>query len=257
GVNDMILMAAYMDRETNGVTASQAVAMVNRHIPDYQMPSRVAFNNAFGRSISKALRDPSLFAFGRYEYNRLASYGHMVTDLLSKNSSFQDRARALDQLAMVAFASMFIYPFIMDPVAKAVTGNPNATANRAGPTTIPFWIDQYMHNDKELREVFTNQFPLAPATTTAIETINNRNLFNGEKQYTDIPEFIKSIADSAAPVQQILDMTSGKMTPGQELSNAFTIKSPTNKQINAHAAYKKKEQTRQKKDEERKKKRGY
>lgn len=233
GVNDMILMKAYMDKEASGMTAAQAVASVNKHIPTYRVPPRVLVDNEFGRKMSQALQDPSFIAFGRYEYGRLASYGHMVTDLLGKQSTMQDRAHALDQIAMLAFATFIMYPMVMDPMAKAITGNPNATAVRAGPSTIPFFLSQVYHNDAEMSQLPNRAFVVAPATKSAIEFAFNRDLFTGKREYDDPKSLAQSLVSIFPTGQDIVRIGQGKETVGQMASKAVSISSPTPKQVEA------------------------
>lgn len=247
GVNDIIMMQAYLEHEGRGQTMAQAIADVDRHIPNYQMPTRVMFHNDLGRFISKSLRDPSVFAFGRYDYNRLASYGHMVTDLIGKDRSIGDRAHALDQLAMLGFTSMVIYPFLMDPIAKALTGDDRATAHRFGAQSIPWWFYEAYEGKKEPATIASSMFLPAPGPKVAAEIMGNRDMWSGKKLF-DTPAHAMGFAtDQVPPVKEMKDLATGKVTPSQAavrdflgIDNAFM----SEKQKNAKDKYERMRQRR-------------
>jgi hypothetical protein len=249
-VNDVIMIQAYLEKEASGLGAQAAIKEVEKHIPNYRVPSRVAFS----RAVSQGLQNPAITAFGRYEYGRMASYGNMVRDALGPSRSLSDRAHAVDQMAMLYFMSQVAYPMLADPIAKAVTGNRNATANRFGANAIPFWMTQYFHNDKSLSQVVGSTFLEAPALKITQELVSNKDLFTGQPLMETPTDAMKFMMDQVPPVKDIHDIATGKQSPGQFAAKTVGIKSPTDKQVIAREVYKKRDATRLK---NKRKKQGY
>src|SRR5712664_1761114 len=116
--NDVIMMQAYFEKQLQGASVQGAIRQVEKHIPNYRIPDRVLGS----RTISQVLQSPFFTAFGRYDYGRLASYGAMIKDAVGKNSSVGARAKALDQMSMLAVMGLVVYPIVLDKVAQAITG---------------------------------------------------------------------------------------------------------------------------------------
>lgn len=227
--NDVIMMQAYLEKERAGFTPAHAVADVEKHVPNYKVPNRVLGS----RALSLALRNPAISAFGRYDYGRMASYGYMLTDLTrtDKGLNALQRAKALDQIAATAFISFFVYPHVMDKMAATVTGNPNATATRYGPATIPTLVHDAFVGKRDLGSIAGTAAPSAPAFKVASELLVNREGFSGQPIYDTKQDFEKYILKQVAPGQMILNWASGKKSAKQILLEQFGIKSPTAEQV--------------------------
>lgn len=233
--NDVIMMQAYLEKERAGFTTAHAIADVEKHVPNYRVPPTVLGS----RNISLALRNPAIAAFGRYDYGRMASYGHMLTDLTRSGTGLNaaQRARALDQVAATAFLSFFVYPHMLDKAAAAVTGNPNATYTRYGPATIPTLLyDMYGRGDgdpkkKSFAQGVSTALPSAPVAKIAPELVANRDSFTGQKLIVKPEDLAGYLGKQVAPVALVEQYKAGKTSAKQILLQQFGIKSPTPEQI--------------------------
>lgn len=242
--NDVIMTQAYLEKQAGGLSVPQAIKEVEKHIPNYRIPDRVAFNNAFGRFISQALQTPSISAFGRYDYGRVHSYFEMTKDLIGKDKTIKDRVKAMDQIAMLGIMSFGVYPLVMDSAAKALTGNPNATWQRFGASTVPTLLYEYLKGEKDPAQVWQSALPTAPATKAAFELMSGREGFSGQKIY-DTPEDIASyLAKQISPVSSAMRVQQGKVSGEQFLQSIIGLKSPSQEQVEKKAAFQEKERKR-------------
>jgi len=228
--NDVIMMQAYLEKERAGYTVAEAVADVEKHVPNYRVPNRVLGS----RGLSLALRNPAIAAFGRYDYGRMASYGHMLTDLTrtDKGLNALQRAKALDQIAATAFISFFVYPHIMDKMAATVTGNPNATATRYGPATIPTLVHDAFVGKKDATQIMGTAFPSSPAFKMAGELASDKDSFTGKKIYggggTGLDKYLEK---QLAPLALVQSYNSGKKSVKQIILQQFGINNPSREQV--------------------------
>ena len=227
--NDVIMMQAYLEKERAGFSPAHAVADVEKHVPNYKVPNRVLGS----RALSLALRNPAISAFGRYDYGRMASYGYMLTDLTRTDKGLNaiQRAKALDQIAATAFISFFVYPHVMDKMAATVTGNPNATATRYGPATIPALVYDAFHGKRDVGSIAGSVAPASPALKIGTELYSNREGFTGQPIYDTKKDFENYIMKQFAPGQMVLNWSQGKKSAKQILGEQFGIKSPTQAQV--------------------------
>jgi hypothetical protein len=223
--NDIIMMQAFLEKEA--MQAKNVIKDVEKHIPNYHVRDQVMES----RLISEALRSPVVVAFGRYDYGRMASYGHMITDLIAKDSTIKERAKALDQMAMVAFMGLVVYPIILDRVAKALTGNENASVQRFGSATVPYLLYEYFYKDKNLSQVINSITPMAPALQTGVAMWNNRDLFTGKHLIEQPADVSSTVAKLISPLGTAARIEEGKMSAGQFALSAIGVKSPTNEQL--------------------------
>jgi hypothetical protein len=228
-VNDVIMMQAYLEKERAGFTSAHAVADVEKHVPNYTIPNRVLGS----RRLSLALRNPAVTAFGRYDYGRMASYGYMLRDALGSDPSITGamRAKALDQIAATAFISFFVYPQIMDKAAQALTGNPNASATRFGPATIPTLVHDLMDGKKDYAQAVSTALPASPIFKVAPEVATNRDSFTGQKIFDTPQDTFDYAMKQIAPLALVQRVEKGKATPQQVLLEQFGIKSPSAAQV--------------------------
>lgn len=228
--NDVIMMQAYLEKERAGHTVASAVADVEKHVPNYRIPNKVLGS----RGLSLALRNPAVAAFGRYDYGRMASYGYMLTDLTrtDKGLNALQRAKALDQIAATAFISFFVYPHVMDKMAATVTGNPNATATRYGPATIPTLVHDAFVGKKDAGQIMGTALPSSPVFKAANELSTDKDSFTGKKIYGQGGTgFLQYIGKQIAPVGLVEQWNQGKKSTKQILLQQFGISSPTREQV--------------------------
>ena len=242
--NDILMMQAYLEEEM--IRPEKAIAEVEKHIPNYKVPDVVLGQ----RMISQALNSPVIAAFGRYDYGRMRSYGEMAKGLLGKDKTIKDRAKALDQIAMLTFTGAVVYPLLLDNVAKALTGNPNAEATRFGASTIPYLLYSYLHGKKQFSQVLASAFPVGMALKSSIELVSNRDLYTGKHLIEDYKDFADYVAKQLSPLGTAARIESGQLTPGQFTASAVGIRSPmTTAQKKDLAAKRLREKTRKRVDQ--------
>jgi len=229
GGNDIMMMQAYFEKEAMrpNMSPQEVIREVEKHIPNYRIPGTVMGS----RIASQLLQNPLATAFGRYDYGRLASYGHLMGDIIKKNVAPADRLKAMDQVAALAVLGLVLYPMLGDAMARAITGNQHATAQRFGAATIPQLVYEYFHKDKDLNEIFSSAFPSSPLITSAVEAMNGHEAFTGKTiTKKDIPRWV---ASKVQPLGEALKMIQGKETGSQFLAKSVGIKSPNEKQVAA------------------------
>lgn len=242
-VNDILMMQAYLEKEM--VKPETAIADVEKHIPNYRVPDVVLGS----RMISQALQSPIVTAFGRYDYGRMRSYGELVKSLVGKEAGLKDRAKALDQVAMLTVMGVVVYPLLMDNAARALTGNPNAEATRFGAASIPYLVYSYLHGKKQFSQIVGSAFPTGMAAKAGIEIVSNRDLYTGKHLFESSSDIGSYLARQLAPLGTAQRIESGQLTPGQFAASAVGIRSPqTPEQKRDLATKRRREQTRKRID---------
>jgi len=243
-VNDILMMQAYLEKEM--VKPEVAIADVEKHIPNYRVPDVVLGS----RMLSQALQSPIFTAFGRYDYGRMRSYGEMVKGVIGKDRTIKDRAKALDQIAMLTVMGAAVYPLLMDNAAKAITGNPNAEATRFGASGIPYLVYSYLHGKKQFSQVLQSSFPTGMAAKAGIELATNRDLYAGRHLIEEPKDIGDYLAKQISPLGTAARIESGQLTPGQFAASAVGIRSPmTTAQKKDLAAKRLREKTRKRVDQ--------
>lgn len=220
--NDVIMMQAYFEKQLQGAGVLGAIKQVEKHIPNYRIPDRVAGS----RMISQVLQSPFFTAFGRYDYGRLASYGAMIKDAVWKSSSMATRAKALDQMAMLAVMGLVVYPAVLDKVAQAITGDPKAKAGRFGASTIPYLLYEYFHNKQELNQVVRSAMPIGPMLNSMLETYTNRDTFTGGKLFKSGQDAFSFVAKNVSPLYTATRVQQGKVTPKEAAFQSIGVRFP-------------------------------
>jgi hypothetical protein len=130
--SDALSLTRIMELEASGLSRSQAIEKMEKVMPNYRVPTRVAGQ----RALSTTLQNPMFSYFGRYQYNRLKAYANIAKDLAGKEKDTKTRAEALDKLAMLGFLATVYYP-VMDQVYRKITGNQDASVTRPGMLAVP------------------------------------------------------------------------------------------------------------------------
>jgi hypothetical protein len=241
--NDVIMMHAYMSHMAEGQALPTAIREVEKHIPNYRVPDQVMGSRLLGQS----LQSPGVTAFGRYDYGRLASYGNMVKDLIGRDSSIGERAKALDQMAMLAVSSFIIYPAI-DNLVRGITGNEHAGIRRFGAATVPEAIQKFAQGDSNWGMLMGTVMPLSPAMKVPVELATGRDTFTG-KNIAD--EKLRYGMQQLAPTGQIYNaFMNPKKSATEVLANQMGINIPSEATIAARDRAKAREEKKRLKEEE-------
>jgi hypothetical protein len=235
--NDIFMMQAYLEKEARGVERDKALGQAETHIPSYRMPTRILGS----RRLKQILSSPALTAFSRYDYNRLASYGSMVKDVVGRTSSISERLHATDQLAMLGLV-MYGYYKVGDAIAKMITGNENATMQKAGAATIPAAMidawnevpEDFSIGDKVVHvsaAAAKTLYHLSPMTQLVSELANNRDGFTGKPVADNPKQLVLKLASQANPLGSMNRVEQGKATWQQVGWAALGVKDPSDAQV--------------------------
>lgn len=221
--NDVIMMHGYIAHMKEGATFPSAIKAVEQHIPNYRIPDKVAGS----RFAAQALKSPAITAFGRYDYGRLASYGHMVKDLVGRDSSIGDRAKALDQMAMLAVSSLVIYP-ALDHIVRSVTGNDNANLRRFGAASVPEAIYKFSTGEKTWGMLMGSAMPLSPALKLPVELGTGTDTFTGKPIASEKQRYFSQLI---SPIGQVEQVASGRKSATEVMMNQLGINNPSQKAV--------------------------
>lgn len=228
--NDFFTLQAIYERQAEGMSLPDAIKDVGKHIPNYQIPSRI-FNS---RAISQLMQNPNITMFGAYHYGALKSYGEMIKTLVTGNSgerpmrynaesgkrtygeyynkeSFKERAKAVDMLAMMAIIGLFLYP-LADKFIKQITGNKKAQLRRAGSTTIPYNTWKLIRGKEDFSTYIQSIITPAIGTKTIAQLVTNTDFYTRQKlinQGTALEDLLKTGEQAIAPVSQAQQLISG------------------------------------------------
>jgi hypothetical protein len=221
--NDVIMMHAYRTHMDAGQSLPEAIKEVEKHIPNYRLPSEIAGS----RALSQIMQTVPTFA--RYDYGRLASYGNMVKDLIGRDSSIADRAHALDQMAMLAVSSAVIYP-AMDAAIRKVTGNNDASIRRFGADSVPQAIYKFSTGQSGYSQLMGSTLSLSPALRIPTEIMTGKDTFTGEKLNTGkaIGRYIGEVIPPAGLAEQVV---SGRKGLGEVAAAQVGINLPSQKEV--------------------------
>lgn len=223
--NDLATIQAIYDEMGHGKTAEEAITDVGKHIPNYQIPSRVLGSKA----LAEAMKNPNITMFSAYHYGAIKSYGEMVKSLLS-GTDIKERGEALDKLAMMGLITLVIYPQL-DKLAKQATGNPNAQMRRAGASTVPYNAYQTATGKMDYSTFLQSILTPSVGSKLAVELATNRDLFSGNqliRQGSVASDLGSAVAKSIAPVYQASQITSGTKSIKQFLAGLIGVNSPKN-----------------------------
>ena len=242
GMGDILTVARQMERMEKGMSLAKAIPETESHMPNYRVPGRVAGS----RMISQLLSSPVASMFGRYQYNRLASYMHMARDMVSSETSIKDKAQAMDKLAMLGVMLYMYYP-MMDKAWQGITGNKNAKVTRPGSASVPQAIGDVATGKKGPAQAAQSIF--SPGIVEApIEAYHGKYLYSGQpiaypENLTDghPDQFARDIGSwigsKISPVGQAQNIVTGKQSAKQFLLSQIGVQTPTDKSVEQKEKY--------------------
>jgi hypothetical protein len=226
--NDIIMMHGYIAKMKAGASLEHAMTDTEKHIPNYRIPDQVMGS----RAVAQMLKSPAVTAFGRYDYGRLASYGNMVKDLIGRDSSIADRAHALDQMAMLATASLVVYP-ALDQMIQKVTGNDHATLRRFGASGPIDAVHKFTSGQSNLPMMMSSLMPLSPALKLPVELMSGTDTFSGQKIGSKGEPVSKYVGQNVAPLGMVQQGTSGRKSATEIVAAQMGINLPSSKEVSA------------------------
>ena len=239
---DILSVARQMELAEKGVPFAKAIKMTEEHMPNYRVPGQVMGS----RMMSQLLTTPIASMFGRYQYNRLASYMNMAKDMVSSETSIKDKAAAMDKLAMLGVMLAIYYP-ALDKAWQGITGNKNAKVTRPGAASVPQAAYDVATGTKGpaqgAQSVFSPGIVEAP-----IEAYHGRYLWSGQpiaypENLTDghPDQFARDIGSwigsKISPVGQAQRITEGSQSAKQFLLSQIGVQTPSDEQVAAKQKY--------------------
>ena len=126
--NDVLVLQALYERmDAKGETLQQAARQIHKTIPSYRTPAMMLGSER----LAKLVTNPNVFIFSPYHVNLMSSFGSMAKDLVAPLNP-GDRWDALNKLLALGLVTNVAYPYLLDPIARQVSGNPRARAQRVG-----------------------------------------------------------------------------------------------------------------------------
>lgn len=249
-LNDAFNVAAIRGEMRHGRSMESAIRETYKHMPSYRIGTRVGMDNQMGRFLAQFLKSPATAEFGRYQTNRLQSYGHMVKTFINKELPAKERLKALDQMAAVATIT-FLYYEAADKVWQWISGNEHAEVSRPGASSVPQAAYDVATGKKDLPQGLSAVFSPGPAVSLFNELDSGRYGWNGQSianiddaKRAD-PQFLYDLAtfvgSHIGPVGDIQRMAEGKVTPGQFGYSLAGVKTPTEQQVAQRDYFKRKE----------------
>ena len=174
-VSDMFMMQRVMELERKGMSAREAIAEAEKHIPNYRIPPEVLNS----RLISEVLQNPTLTEFSRYHYGMLKSFGHMAKDMAVGTP--KQKFETMGNIMATAALMTIVWPAINYGISK-VTGNKDTTLGPKGSTTIPSAVKDMYNGDADWVNVLSNLVTMAPVLRAGLEAFpSNTNWFTGKR----------------------------------------------------------------------------
>jgi len=171
---DMLTMARINDLKDKGLSNEEAIREAERVMPDYRVPTRVAGS----RVAAQALQSPMSAEFGRYQYNRLRSFGEVIGDIFGKGNDIATRAHGVDQAMFVAVMMSIGYP-LLDKLAQTITSNNQASIERSGDAKLVQNMIDWGHGKKDVHQVLMSTF--SPGfIEPPLEMATNTNFYTGQ-----------------------------------------------------------------------------
>lgn len=235
-VRDAMYMQLINEKRLKGMTQTDAIQEVERHMPNYRIPTNVLGS----RKLSEALQNPNVTVFSRYHYGMLKSLGETAKDLSGKRGveAFKE---GVDTAVAISVAIAVLYP-LQDMLAHMLTGNNDATVRRAGPYHPIVAIHEILQGEKDPQALLASMFTFNPALLMGAQLIADRKLYNGQAVYqpTDNPKLIAKdvgnyLVNSVPQFSTVSKVSDDKRGGGvkQWLAKQLDIDSPTKEDVKA------------------------
>ena len=234
-------MELHQKRTGTRMETKDAIAEVERHMPNYRLPSEVMGS----RTLSKVLRNPNVSMFARYHYGMVKSLVNTVKDIDPRNLKTSEGRQhfrdGVDTMLAIGVAMAALYP-LMDMMAEEVFGE-GAEQRRAGPYhLIKAGID-VATGEKDASALIWPVFTFNPMLLSLGQLAFNKKIFNGKEIYhpddsigdiaSDIGEYAIKQVPQAAPV---MSATSGEDSGDTKfIARQLDIKAKSEKDLQREA----------------------
>jgi hypothetical protein len=252
-VRDVLYTQLIMEKmRSQGLSVKQAIDSVERHMPNYRLPSRIGekmLGSKLSRMASQGLGNRNIFLFSRYHHGMVKSALNTVKDMamldkeVLKSKQFKE---GIDSALAIVVAMSLVYP-MLDQMAQFVVdalGTNNieeAKVRRAGVLHVFDTIKEVTDSKKDAYALASILVTLHPIIQIMIETAMNEELYNRrdivnfqDPLATMLSDYGSYLARKIPQVGQAVRATDedyGTGLSGVLLRNFFDIKTRTAEQI--------------------------
>lgn len=236
-----------------GIPMKQAIDSVERHMPNYRLPSRIGeklLGDKLSRMTSQALGNRNVFLFARYHHGMVNSLLNTVKDMGAlgketlKSKQFKE---GIDSALATVVAMSVVYP-MMDQIAEFVAQAMDsegrideAKQRRAGVLHVFDTIKEVAEGKKDAYALSSILVTINPILQTMIEIAFNYELYNRREIVnplspagTIMMDYANYLARKVPQVGQAMRATDedyGTGLAGVLLRNFFDIRTKTADQI--------------------------
>ena len=152
-MNDTLYTQQYMTFKRMGLSPEDAVKRTEDFITNYRLNNKVMGQ----RWLANLYNTPALSLFGRYHQGLWNSW-QKVASGLTPGADPDDRKKAAVAIIAMGVLGFFVKPYILDPLAQTVTGNPNAEFGPRGMLTIPSQLRKIATGEQGYEAAVPNVF---------------------------------------------------------------------------------------------------
>ena len=240
-------MDRYEKSTGNKMDLKDAIDHIERHMPNYRMPSEVLGN----RSVAKLLKNPNVSLFARYHYGMVKSLVNTLKDVDPRNLSSPEGRQhfrdGVDSMLAIAIAMGFLYP-LADKLAEAIFGE-GAEQRRAGPFHLIQAAMDVSEGKKDASALIWPVFTFNPMLLMLVELGSAHKLTTGKAIYhiqdpiediaSDIGQYAVKQVPQASPVLSAVADEGGDT---QFVAKQLDIKAKTSEQLEIEDRAKKREE---------------
>jgi hypothetical protein len=172
---------ARQEKSGNKMTLKEAIDQVEKHMPNYRLPSEVAGS----RMVSQVLRDPRVSMFSRYHYGMVKSLVNTLKDVDPRNLKTPEGREhfreGVDSMLAIGVALGVLYP-LMDMIAESMFGE-GAEQRRAGPFHLLHAGMDVVTGKKDASALIWPVFTFNPVLLSLGQLAVNKKIFTGKEIY--------------------------------------------------------------------------
>jgi len=172
---------ARQEKSGNKMTLKEAIDQVEKHMPNYRLPSEVAGS----RMVSQVLRDPRVSMFSRYHYGMVKSLVNTLKDVDPRNLKTAEGREhfreGVDSMLAIGVALGVLYP-MMDMIAETMFGE-GAEQRRAGPFHLLHAGMDVVSGKRDASALIWPVFTFNPVLLSLGQLAVNKKIFTGKEIY--------------------------------------------------------------------------
>ena len=193
-MRDVLYTQLIMEKMNKGASIKEAVKIVERHMPNYRLPSRVGekvVGAKLSRITSKVLQNPNWVVFSRYKHGMVSSFLNGAKDIMMLDKSVKKSTQfknGVDYMIALGVLMGAIYP-VMDSMFQSITQDDSAKVRRAGVTHLFSAIQDIADSKKDSFALLSGLVTFNPIAQAMFqlavnyELYNRRNIYNVEDDW--------------------------------------------------------------------------